>query len=284
MKAVYFVYNEKSGTTPELAVLKQKCREAGLDIKKFIPIDDLLKRRLSRPIASGATIIVLGGDGTMNTIANLLVGTQAVMAPIPGGTFNHFTKDLGIAQDLDEALKSLKKAKIKKVDTVSVNGTYFVNNSLLGLYPYSLQIRSTLEGVYGKWPAAILAVTKAITQFHTYRISINGVTYSTPFVFIGNNRFGLERLGLPGRHSFDEGVMSVYIARARSRKDIIVLSYATMLGHLKDMKEFEMLEIGKKFTVYTRRKHMRVSHDGELSRMKTPLKYELHPKSLRILA
>lgn len=284
MKDVYFVYNEQSGTTPELSILKQKCRDAGVDVKKFIPIDSLLKRRLSRPVSSGATIIVLGGDGTMNSIANMLVGTQAVMAPIPGGTFNHFTKDLGIVQDLDQALAGLKKAKVKRIDTVSVNGTYFVNNSLLGLYPYSLQIRSTLEDTYGKWPAAIFAVARAIIHFHTYRISINGVAYRTPFVFIGNNRFGLERLGLPGRTAFDEGTISVYIARARSRRDIIALSYATMLGHLKDMKEFEVLEIGKKFTVYTSRKHMRVSHDGELSRMKTPLEYQLHPKSLRILS
>ena len=206
------------------------------------------------------------------------------MVPIPGGTFNHFTKDLGIVQDIEQALLDLKKAKVRRIDTVSVNGTYFINNSLLGLYPYSLQIRSTLEDKYGKWPAAILAVTKAVLQFHTYRISINGVAYCTPFVFIGNNRFGLERLGLPGRTAFDEAIMSVYIARATTRWEVVKLSYATLLGRLKDVREFEALDIGKKFTVYTRRKHMRVSHDGELSKMKTPLKYELHPKSLRVLS
>lgn len=283
MKDIYFVYNARSGTAIPLKELRAKCKTAGLEIKKFIAIDSYIIRRLARPIARGDIIAVLGGDGTVNSLANMLAGTQAIMAPLSGGTFNHFTKDAGIPQDLDHALARLKKAKMRRIDTVMVNDTYFVNNSLLGLYPYSLQIRGQLEGKYGKWRSAIAGVSMSFIRFHTYHIDINGTKYRTPFVFVGNNNFGLERLGMPGRSQLDGGVMCVYIAKAHTRLGVAKLFVRALTGRLKDAEEFEALKITDSVTITSNRHHLHVSHDGELSKMKTPITYKLKPKSLRIL-
>lgn len=284
MKKLYFVYNPRSGSAPSLAELKAKCKQAEVTIEKFIPIDDNLKTKLKKPIANGAILIVLGGDGTMNTLANLLVHTKAVMAPLSGGTFNHFTRGLKTPQNLDAALRNIKTAKMQKIDVVSVNGIYFVNNSMLGLYPHSLQIRSTLQDTLGKWPAAIIAVVRTLAKFHTYHMYIGKHEYHTPYVFIGNNHFGLEELGLPGRKRFDSGEMSVYVAHARNRWTVAKLTVMAALRRLHDADEFAIVPVGKEFTVETKRKRMRVSHDGELSHVRTPLVYTMHPKKLNILA
>lgn len=283
MSPIYFVYNSRSGSAHRLELLQKACSDVGLVIKKFIPIDDTMAETMKVPIKEKATIIVMGGDGTMNTLANLIVHTEATMAPITGGTFNHFTKDLRIPRDLRAALRAIKNGKVEYIDTVSVNGKYFVNNSMLGLYPHSLQIRSTLQDKYGKWPAAVIAVVRTIAKFHTYHIFIRGNEYHTPYVFIGNNKFGLEELGLPGRKTFDSGKMSVYVAHTRNRWSVAKLTIMAAARRLKDADEFVILNVGKSFTVHTKRKKMRVSHDGELSHMRTPLKYTVHAKSLRIL-
>ncbi len=283
MKDIYFVYNPRSGSAIDLKELKVKCKAAELEIKKFVPLDSYIIRRLARPIANGDIIAVLGGDGTINSLTNMIAGTQAIMAPLCGGTFNHFVKDVGIPQDLSEALKRLKKAKVRKIDTVLVNETYFVNNSLLGLYPYSLQIRGQLEGKYGKWRSAIAGVAMSLIRFHTYHIDIDGKDYRTPFVFVGNNNFGLERLGMPGRTRLDGGVMCIYIAKAHTRVGVARLFVRALTGSLKDDQEFEALKIKDNITIRTNRHHLHVSHDGELSKMKTPITYTLKPKSLRIL-
>ena len=248
-----------------------------------MPLDSYITRRLARPIARGDIIAVFGGDGTINSLTNMVAGTQAIMAPLCGGTFNHFVSDVGVPQDLEAALKRLKSVKVRKIDTVKANDTYFVNNSLLGLYPYSLEVRGQLEGKYGKWPAAIAGVTASFVRFHTYHIDINGTKYRTPFVFVGNNNFGLERLGMPGRTRLDGGVMCVYIAKAHTRMGVAKLFVRALTGRLKDDEEFEVLKINDSVTITTSRHHMHVSHDGELSKMKTPITYTLKPKSLRIL-
>lgn len=283
MKDMYFVYNPRSGSALPLSELRKKCKTAGLEIKKFVPIDSDTSRKLARPIARGDIIAVLGGDGTINSLANMLAGTQAIMAPLSGGTLNHFTKDVGVSQNLDEALARLKKAKVRKIDTVMTNDMYFLNNSQLGLYPYSLQIRGELEGKYGKWRSAVVGVAMSFIRFHMYHIEIKGKDYRTPFVFVGNNNFGLERLGMPGRTKLDGGVMCVYIAKTHTRIGIAKLFVRALVGSLKDDQEFEALKIKDSITITTKRHHLHVSHDGELSKIKTPIVYKLKPKSLRIL-
>jgi diacylglycerol kinase family enzyme len=50
-----------------------------------------------RAIAEGADPIVAGGgNGTLNAVASVLVGTERTLGALPLGTLNHFAKDLNI--------------------------------------------------------------------------------------------------------------------------------------------------------------------------------------------
>lgn len=48
-------------------------------------------------------IAVLGGDGTLNEVANALVGTDRVLAALPGGSTNVFARSVGLPRDPVEA-------------------------------------------------------------------------------------------------------------------------------------------------------------------------------------
>lgn len=283
MKDIYFVYNSKSGSALPLSELKQKCKTAGVSVKKFIAIDRSLSRRLTRPIAAGNIVAVIGGDGTINSIASELVGTQAILAALPGGTFNHFTKDAGIPQDLDEALARLMTAKIRRIDTVHVNGRLVLNNSSLGLYPNSLQARARIEDKLGKFPAMIVGTGRSLFNFHSYIIEIEDEVYRTPFVFIGNNRYKLNDFGLTDRTILDGGEMCLYMAKVHNRRGLIRLFWAALRGRLRNMHELEVFHFKRSVTIKSSRRHMNVSYDGEVTRMATPIIYTPKPKSLRIL-
>lgn len=283
MKDIYFVYNPKSGSALPLDELKKRCKAAGLSVKKFIALDSSLPRKLSRPIAGGHIIAVVGGDGTINSIASKVVGTQAILAALPGGTFNHFTKDAGIPQDLDDALARLKSAKIRRIDTVHVNNHLVLNNSALGLYPNSLQARARIEDKLGKWLAMIVGTGRTLFNFHSYVIEINKTVYRTPFVFVGNNRYELNDFGLTDRKTLDGGEMCLYLARVHNRRGLMKLFRAALGGELHHTREFETFHFKRSVTIKSSRHHMNVSYDGEIARMTTPITYTLKPKSLRIL-
>ncbi len=279
---VIFVYNPKSGSALEKRELRKKCQTANIHIEAFIAIGDGFEKKLATYIARGKFIAVLGGDGTISTVAGYTTSTKATLIPLPGGTLNHFTRDLGIPQDIDEALARLSTLKPRTIDIASVNGTHFINNSSIGLYPASLRSRQEIESKIGKWPAAVAASWRTLIRFKTYRITIDATTFHTPFIFVGNNRYTLSQPGGTERTRLDDGILTVYIAKTQSRLVLLKIALFALIGRTKQLDEFSEYHPSS-ITIQANKSMISVSHDGEFSRLSTPLQYTLHPKKLTIL-
>lgn len=75
-------------------------------------------------------IVVLGGDGTLNEVANGIVGTGTALAALPGGSTNVFARAIGLPDDPIEAtlvtVDALAKESIRPVGVGEVNGRYFL--------------------------------------------------------------------------------------------------------------------------------------------------------------
>lgn len=81
-------------------------------------------------------VIVLGGDGTLNEVANGLVGTSCAVAALPGGSTNVFARTLGLSDDPIEAalsnLEALAERRVRRIGVGSVNGRYFLFHTGVG--------------------------------------------------------------------------------------------------------------------------------------------------------
>jgi diacylglycerol kinase family enzyme len=82
-------------------------------------------------------VAVLGGDGTVNEIANGLAGTPATMAVLPGGGANIFSRALGLPRKLLAAAERIVKlgpgASPRQVALGRADGRLFVSNCGVGL-------------------------------------------------------------------------------------------------------------------------------------------------------
>ena len=74
-----------------------------------------------------ATVIAVGGDGTVSEVAAGLHDTQTALGIIPAGNGNDFAKAIGIPKSWDEALHYLLKHAPRRVDTGRANDRLFVN-------------------------------------------------------------------------------------------------------------------------------------------------------------
>jgi diacylglycerol kinase family enzyme len=279
---IVLVYNPQSGSSLSAAVLRRKCRAAGIEIQKLIAIKDGFENRLTPFIEKGDIIGVIGGDGTVSAVAGLVADTKATLLPLPGGTLNHFTKDLGVSQDIDEALRRATDAKPRLIDVGCVNDTIFINNSSLGIYPASLLTREEFETRVGKWPAAVAASLRALVRMKTYNVIVSGHAFATPFIFVGNNRYRLDKIGGTERTHLDKGVLTVYMAKTRSRRTLLKIALFALVGGAERLPEFEVFH-PTHLTIDTKRPTVSVSHDGEVSKMTMPLDYEIKKKALRVL-
>lgn len=95
---------------------------------------------LARAAAEGGgeMVVALGGDGTVNEVANGLAGTQATLGILPGGLANVFARSLGIPEDAVEAaglLLQRVEAKVapRRVPLGLADGRYFATNCGIGL-------------------------------------------------------------------------------------------------------------------------------------------------------
>ena len=254
------------------------------------PQPDAFVTAVRDAVGSDADIVVLGGgDGTLNAGALAMVGGSKPLGVLPLGTLNHFAKDLGIPADLDAAVETIRAGHVMDVDVAEVNGRIFLNNSSIGLYPIAVEEREELRHRTGggKWLAMLRASADVFRRFPLLEVTLpmegREVRLTTPFVFVGNNRYEMNLLTLGTRSSLQRGELSVYVPRNGSRMGLLQLAFRALLGRLDQERDFHSTAVPS-IEIRTRRRSLRVSLDGEVTQMTSPIRFLIRPRALRVLA
>ena len=240
-------------------------------------------------VERGAPAVVAGGgDGTINAVASVVVGSGVHFGVLPLGTLNHFAKDLHIPLELEAAIANVATGRPVKVDVGDVNGRIFLNNSSLGLYPDIVRDREKQQRRLGrgKWPAAAWATLAALRRypFLSIRLDVGGerLARRTPFVFIGNNAYTMQGLAVGARERLDAGTLSLYVAQHPTRFGLLRFALDALRGRLGETRDFDVLEADM-FEIDTHRSRLRVATDGEVTVMTPPLRYRSLPGALEVL-
>lgn len=269
--------------------IREKFTSAGIYAENFIVDGKKIMTKCMEFINSNFDMIVAaGGDGTINSIASVLIGKDMPLGILPLGTFNHFAKDLNIPLNLDEAVGVILKRKIHKVDTGQVNDHFFINNSSIGMYPRMVRHRNSLQERLGgnKWLAMGTAVSKVFTQFPNLKIEIefneSAESLETPIVFIGNNIYQMDVFNMGKRDRIDQGKLGVFYINSGGRFSILKTAFLAAINRLNQSKLFKLI-ITEKLKIQSRKSHLNVSLDGEVRKLQLPLMYKILPQSLNVI-
>jgi len=250
-----------------------------------VTMDQLIRQAMK----DAPTLLVAGGgDGTINSVAAAIVDTSTVLGVLPLGTLNHFADDLGISATIAEAVDVLHNGVVRQVDVGAVNDRIFLNNAGLGLYPEIVERRERKQRAgSSKWPAAFAATVEALIRYRQLglRFRVNGVASlrRTAAVFVGNNEYTNPDSFEPRRASLTTGLLAAYIPRARGRWRLIWDAIGALVGSVREADGFELL-VSTEFTVESKSPLVRVSIDGEVVRLETPLQFRSRARALRVLA
>jgi len=265
-------------------------QRAGLKAIVTAPERDSFVAAVRDAVASNADIVVLGGgDGTLSAGALAMVGGAKPLGVLPLGTLNHFAKDLGIPLDLDAAVETIRAGHVMDVDVGEVNGRVFLNNSSIGLYPIAVAEREELRHRTGggKGLAMLRASADVFTRFPLLEVTLpmegRPTRLTTPFVFVGNNRYEMSLLALGTRSSLQGGELSVYIPRNGGRLGLLQLFFRGLLGRLDQERDFHSTAVPS-IEIRTRRRSLRVSLDGEVAQITSPIRFLIRPRALRVVA
>lgn len=240
-------------------------------------------------VAGGARrILVAGGDGTIATAAAALVETPAELAVLPGGTLNHFARDLGISTVAADAVKLASGPACRGVDVGMVNGRIFLNTSSVGAYVRFVRVRESLEQSFGYRIASALAAFRILFTLRLMGVEVvvdgRKRIYRTPLVFIGVGERGLQIPSLGQRLPHGKRGLHVMVVRGRSRARLLALGLATAARGMDSNARSPELE---SFIVDSLRIDMRgmgtVAVDGEIVNLSAPLEYALHRDALTVV-
>lgn len=253
-------------------------------------IDSSQAQEALQPAALGHmdVVVAAGGDGTVSALAGKLVKTRTPLGVLPVGTLNHFAKDLRIPLELQQAIDCVLRCHISRVDVGEVNGHIFINNSSIGAYPHIVEGREQQQELgRAKWPATLVATWDMLRccPLVKARLQIDHRTLSrtTPFIFVGNNRYTMDLFSIGARNSLEEGLLSVYTAHCTSVWGLARLAGHALLNRLDQSSDFDAL-LGTNLEIELRgTNRARVALDGELRLMRLPLIYRSRPGALRVI-
>jgi YegS/Rv2252/BmrU family lipid kinase len=247
-----------------------------------------IKKALESARENNDAVLAGGGDGTISTAAAIFAGHKTTLGILPLGTMNLFARALGIPLKLEEAVETLLTGDKRQIDIGEVNGEVFVHHVTLGLHPRIVagRKRENYRSRLGKKLAGFKIWWRLVRQAPrmTLQLMVDSerVKLKTASLIITNNPFIEQFGGLPHSEIPDQGKLAVYAAQTRDWKELLAMSAQASLGKWESNSKLDFLE-GREITIETKRKKLRVSIDGELAYLRTPLRAKIVPNALWVL-
>jgi diacylglycerol kinase (ATP) len=133
----YLIFNPHAGRGRSQALLGQATSFFSSHHLPFTVLTTERSRHATELVCQlpqDATVLSLGGDGTLHEIVNACVYTKRTVGILPAGSGDDFAFALGLGRNnIQQALEVIKQGKIKVVDTAristntNVNGETFIN-------------------------------------------------------------------------------------------------------------------------------------------------------------
>lgn len=274
---------QRAGTSV-LATLEQ----VGVSARLHPVAPPELRDALMAELRAGSRAIgVAGGDGTLSAAAAVLAGTDAVLAPIPLGTLNHFARRLGLT-DVESAARALAAGRTTRVPVGSVDDRRFINNASCGVYPRLVRHRDALRRWLGKWPAAAVAMVGVLARLRTLHVRLElpeaTLERTVAGLWIGLGR-GSFRLPIDEQDRREARVLEVVLPHADSGRGLVGLGVRVLwrLWHDETPRTRGLEIVRAPAVMLDAGRPIDVALDGEPLRLRPPLHFRILPDALAVI-
>ncbi len=227
-------------------------------------------------------VVACGGDGTINEIGSVLVGTNTAMAIIPLGSGNGLARHLNIPMKPARALEVISKMNSTMIDTGVINGKPFIGIAGLGFDAY---IGKKFAN-YGKrgFFTYLKLVLKEYRAFKERTIIVKRKgrkeTLQAIMVTIANSsQFGNNAVIAPDASTAD-GKLKLCIVRKFPLYKAPWIAWLMVRKQIHRSEYLEIISI-KKATITQPKKLAHI--DGEPLKLGKKIKIKVLPASLKVI-
>jgi YegS/Rv2252/BmrU family lipid kinase len=259
-------------------------RAAGVEltIAKAVKNPTRMPEEVRKAVVAGVPMVIVGGgDGSISSTVDHVVGTDTIFAILPLGTANSFARTLKIPIDISGAVAVITGGKAKTIDLGMIDGDYFANCAAIGLSPL---IAETVPHGLKKWlgrPGYLAWAALQMAKFKPFKLTISHrgktETLDALEVRIANGRFhgGAELV----QTEVDDGDIVIQVIDGRLRGKLLWSWGLSLVGPEQvrgTLREFR----GREFRLETD-PPLPISIDGEVV-AKTPVTAKLARRAIRM--
>ena len=191
-------------------------------------------------------IVACGGDGTINEVAQALVGSNVALGIIPIGSGNGLAANLHIPKTTEKAFETILNAKINKIDAGKINENYFFSNMGLGID--ADVINNYAQTKTRNFLGYVTASTKAIFNFQPKKFNIeldNEHTLDDDFyfVFCSNSNEAGYGISFSPNAKLNDGKLDFLAVKKLNFIQQIQFSANVLGKRIEKMKQAKVLQV-----------------------------------------
>ncbi len=166
-----FILNPNAGVQPVnfIVSIDLERRKSELSsVKSLTPADSagLIREHYD----NHDVFVAVGGDGTVHTIANELVGSNKILGVLPMGSGNGFAREFGFKMNIRALLSNVKRGESMDIDVFDINEKLCLNVAGIGLDSFVAHSFNKLK-LRGFLPYVWLTM-KTFVQLHPFYVTI----------------------------------------------------------------------------------------------------------------
>ena len=243
-------------------------------------------KALARALDAGADLVfVWGGDGMVQRCIDAVGTAPATIAILPAGTGNLLARNLGIPQDIAEAVDIGLHGARQLLDVGRINGTRFAVMAGTGLD--ALMIRDAdrdLKDRYGRAAYVWTAAKHLRARPFEARIKVDGITWfegDAGCVLVGNVGKVLGGITTFDAARPDDGRLDLGVVTAQSTVQWVRALTRTAVGHADQSPLVQMTTAEKKIVI-TLDRAMPYELDGGAQPATRRLKIRVEPAAVTL--
>jgi YegS/Rv2252/BmrU family lipid kinase len=182
------------------------------------------KREARAAGANGETVVAIGGDGLVGTLAGTICGSDAPLAIIPAGRGNDFARVLEIPNDPAHAARIAHEGHTRLLDVGAVDGKSFVGIASVGFDSDANRIANEAKLVKGNLVYAYAAI-KALAKWKPahFDVVVDGEHHEVTGYSVGvcnSQAYGGGMYAAP-QAELDDGLLDVILCATHPKRQFV---------------------------------------------------------------
>jgi diacylglycerol kinase (ATP) len=288
-KPVYLIINPRSGSgmgRGRLAQLRNLLACTEFKVVEYTTTGPGDATDYAASIAQEASLVMVwGGDGTINEVANALGGTEVPILPIPAGTENLLSKELRLARNPQVIVDSLSTGRLVHCDLGQINGRQFLLIVGIGFDGEVIRRLSAARTGHISYLSYFWPIWRTFLEhdFPMIRVTVDGeeIFDGRGLAFVGNiSRYAVGLRIVPDAR-FDDGLLDVLVFPCQ-HKHWLLWHAAWTLMRMHPQKGYVITRQGRSIQIESAGRPVACQADGEVGPF-TPIDVSLTGKQIAVL-